>query len=380
MADDAELERQLRSFGATLQHHVGEPIQAPRLAAAPSASMATGLDSGDRDGRSGWSRRWMAVAAAVVLVVAGVVVLATVRAGDTPDPTPATDTDVSMPTPTTTGTDVPASVVVDGDSVIDPTRLRFAEPLPDGTASYFDDPTLPAPQLITPTSGGGGPSSNPDGGGTDSVRLVVMDGTRFVMRAVVVDVADSGVEPTGETVDIGVEGARYVDADRGAIAIPLDTGTRLVGPEEYFTFGGGGPFVEANELVDLATVIGQRPIGDIDAVAGIYVFDGSIDGEPIGVFTPDNVTVKQGPATGPFYQTTLIRFPEPLTAIDLTALVRAFNRGQIDPAEVGDVTFTAGPAAYIELVSPVDLLLAFAPSDLGDTLDTLIFVPISDLE
>ena len=47
---------------------------------------------------------------------------------------------------------------------------------------------------------------------------------------------------------------------------------------------------------------------------------------------------------------------------------------------LGDVTFAAGSRTYLELVSPVDLLLVTAPTALGDILDRLQFRPLGELE
>lgn len=78
--------------------------------------------------------------------------------------------------------------------------------------------------------------------------------------------------------------------------------------------------------------------------------------------------------------TTIVRLQETPTAQELVAIAYALTRGEIDPPALGDVTFAAGSRTYLELVSPVDLLLVTAPTALGDILDRLQFRPLGELE
>ena len=76
----------------------------------------------------------------------------------------------------------------------------------------------------------------------------------------------------------------------------------------------------------------------------------------------------------------LTDFQETPTAQELVAIAQALTGGEIDSPALGDVTFTAGSRTYLELVSPVDLLLVTAPTALGDILDRLQFGPLGELE
>jgi hypothetical protein len=307
---------------------------------------------------------WWLVAAASVLVFALVGALALIdRSNDDAPTTPA--------------------ILSDADAVIDPSRLRFTEPLAGGTVAFFDDPTLPAPRVApersVPASPGEVDSLADE---PDSVQVIVMDGATLLMRAIVVDGPDPGPGGSGPAVDIGIAGARYVSADEEAITIPLGDGIRLVAPAESFTFGGGGPFVDPDTLIDVAAAIGDRPIEEIDDLDGFYVADATLDGDPSGVLTVDTVTVTHGPSEEPFdgVNATIIRLEETPTAQELLSIAHAITRGEVDPAALGDVTFTAGSRTYLELVSPVDLLLVTAPTTLGDILDTLQFGPVDEIE
>lgn len=306
--------------------------------------------------------RWWLVAAASVLVFALVGALALIDRSDDDD--------------------APA-IQSDSDAVIDPSRLRFSEPLADDTVAFFDDPTLGAARVAPERSIPASPSDlDALADEPDSVQVIVMDGATLLMRATVIDGPDPGAGATGPAVDIGIDGARYVSADEFAITIPLDDGLRLVAPTESFTFGGGGPYAAPGTLVDVATAIGNRPIGEIDDLDGFYVADATIDGERSGLLTVDTVTVTHSPNEEPSdgVTTTIIRLQETPTARELVSIAHAITSGDIDPPALGDVTFTAGPRTYLELVSPVDLLLVTAPTTLGDILDSLQFGPLGELE
>lgn len=75
-----------------------------------------------------------------------------------------------------------------------------------------------------------------------------------------------------------------------------------------------------------------------------------------------------------------MRLPQTPTAQELVSIAHALAGGNTDPPALGDVAFTAGPRTYLELVSPVDLLLVTAPTTLGDILDSLPFGPLGELE
>lgn len=307
-------------------------------------------------------RGWWLVAAASVLVSALVGALALIDRSDDAPITPATQSD--------------------GGAVIDPSRLRFAEPLADDTVAFFDDPTMPAPHVVPDRSVPASPDDpNPLADRPDSVQVVVMDGATLLMRGTVVDVSDR-IDPSGPAVDVGVDGVRYVDADEGAIAIPLGDGFRVIAPAEYFTFGGGGPFIEPSTLVDIATTVGDRPMDEIGDLDGFYVADATIDGERSGILTVDTVTVTNSSSGEPSdgVSSTIVRFPEPPTSQELLSIVQALTRSGIESPALGDVRFTAGPGTYLELVSPVDLLLVNAPTALGDILDNLQFGPLDELD
>ncbi len=311
-------------------------------------------------------RGWWLVAAASVLVFALIGALALIDRSDDDAPTrPA--------------------IQSDGDAVIDPSRLRFSEPLDDDTVAFFDDPTIPAPRVAPERSVPALPGAaylDALADQPDSAEVIVMDEATLLMRAIIIDAPDPGAGPGGPAVDIGIDGARYVDADEVAITIPLVDGIRLVAPAELFTFGGGGPYVEPGTLVDIATAIGDRPIDEIDDLDGFYVADATIDGEQSGVLTVDTVTVTHSPSGEPSdgVNTTIVRLQKTPTAQELVSIAHALTGGEIDSPALGDVTFTAGSRTYLELVSPVDLLLVTAPTALGDILDSLQFGPLGELE
>ena len=273
----------------------------------------------------------------------------------------------------------------DGDAVINPSRLRFSEPLADDTVAFFDDPTIPAPRVAPERSFPALPGAaylDSLTGEPDSVEVIVMDGATLLMRAIIVDGPDPGAGPGGPAVDIGIDGARYADGGEVAITIPLVDGIRLVAPVELFTFGGGGPYVDPGTLVDIATAIGDRPIDEIGDLDGFYVADSTIDGERSGVLSVDTVTVTHSPSgeSSDGVNTSIVRLQETPTAQELVAIAQALTGGEIDSPALGDVTFTAGSRTYLELVSPVDLLLVTAPTALGDIHDRLQFGPLGELE
>jgi hypothetical protein len=304
--------------------------------------------------------RWWLVAAASVLVFALVGALALIDRSDDEAPT----------------------IQSDGGAVIDPSGLRFSEPLAEDTVAFFDDPTIPAPRVAPERTVPASPGDlDALADQPDSVRVVVMDEATLLMRGGIVDVPD-GADPTGPPVDVGVDGARYVDADEGAIAIPLGDGFRIVAPAEYFMFGGGGPFIEPAVLVDIAAAVGDRPIEEIDDLDGFYVDDATIDGERSGLLVGDRVTVTHSPSeeSSDGLTTSIVRLPDTPTQQELLSIAHSVTRGEIDPPALGDVAFTAGTRMYLELVSPVDLLIVNAPTALGDILDSLQFGPLDELE
>ncbi|HSM65576.1 MAG TPA: hypothetical protein VK860_04660 [Ilumatobacteraceae bacterium] len=304
--------------------------------------------------------RWWLVAAASVLLFALVGALALIDRSD--DEAPA--------------------IQSDGGAVIDPSGLRFSEPLAEDTVAFFDAPTIPAPRIAPEQTVPASPGDlDALANQPDSVRVLVMDEATLLMTGVIVDVRD-GADPTGPTVDVGVDDARYVDADEGAIAIPLGDGFRIVAPREYFMFGGGGPFIEPAVLVDIAAAVGDRPIEEIDDLDGFYVDFSTIDGERSGLLGVDQVTVTHSPSeeSSDGVTTSIVRLPQTPTQQELLSIAHSITRGEIDPPALGDVTFTAGTRTYLELVSPIDLLIVNAPTTLGDILDSLQFGPLAELE
>jgi hypothetical protein len=303
-------------------------------------------------------RSWWLAAAASVLVFGLVGAIALIdRSGETPPSAPPDDA-----------------------SVIDASRLRFSEPLADDTIAFFDDPSLPPPRVAPVSSVPASPGDQESiASQPDSVSAIVMDGATLLMRGVIIDLTQ--YDPTGPTVDVGIDGARYVDADEGAIAIPLGDGFRVVGSRDHFAFGGGGPVVEPAVLVDVATAVGDRPIEEIGDLDGFYVDDATIDGEQSGLLRADRVTVTHSPSEDPFngVTTSIVRLQEPPTEQELLSMAHAITLGQVDPVTLGDVAFTAGSTTYLELVSPVDLLIVNAPTALGDILDSLQFGPLDEL-
>lgn len=122
MQVDQELERQLRAFGRTLQHDVGEPITPS--AASDLAPASTGAPHG-RTGRSTASdtRRWPVIAAAAALVVAAVGALVLVGRGGTPESPAATGLDATPDAVVPSESDVVQIdhvVLVDGEPVGEP--------------------------------------------------------------------------------------------------------------------------------------------------------------------------------------------------------------------------------------------------------------------
>ncbi len=352
-SNDPELEtrvrRALRSLAETHQpSSSGQPVTQP-------------TDSQSR-------RTWL-IAAATLLVVGGVVAVFAVGGRETSTSPVATE-------PPTTDTSEPSDTPDAGrDVVIDPAVLRFSEPLPDDMVAFVNDTALPAPSIAERGIAGSGPGLQ-----QDSIRVVVMDGPRLLMRGGVVDVpADTEPDrPVGPAVEIGVEGAAYLDADEGAIAIPLGDGRRIVGPDEFFMFGGGGPYIDPEALVEIATAIGQLPLDQVDELPGFFVYQGSAGGEtidPLGV--ADATTVEHGQAG--LSSLTMYRLAEPPTAPELLAIGHALFRGELDEPAIGDVALTSGGQLYLELVSPVDLLVLNASADLDTRIAAIDFSPATEL-
>jgi hypothetical protein len=312
-------------------------------------------------------RSWL-VAAAALLVVGGVVAVFAVAGRDTSPSPIATD-----PPPVTTPNDTPNA---DGDVEIDPAAMRFAEPLPNGTAAFVNDTSLPTPIIGERGIVARGPAPSPD-----SVRVVVMDGPRLLMRGIITDVpAETDLDrPLGPAVSIGVDGATYLDADEGGIVIPIDGGRRIVGPDEIFTFGGGGPYIEPDALIEIASAVGQLPIDQVDQLPGFVVYQGTMGGEtldPLGV--ADATTVQHG--VDGYAGVTLYRLADTPTAFELLAIGHALFRGELELLPVGGVALTAGGQSYLELLSPVDLVVLNASADLDERIEALDVAAAADLD
>lgn len=321
-------------------------------------------------------RRWLAMAAAAVLVVGGVTAVVALAGRDpstAPSATVATSSETlpeaSASSSVATEPSAPSAIApnADGDVAIDPDRLRFRSPLADGVVAFVDDPSLPRPQLEPGEVVVIGDQRSDALG--DTVRFVAMNGTDLLMRGSVVDltVADAP-EAIGPIVDVGVEGARYVDDDEGAIVLPLgDEDVRIVGPNDYFSLGGGGPHVDPATLRAITRAIGAVPISDIDSLPGFFVDDGVVDGEtldPLGMRR--GVRVQHGTAAPESTSVTLVRLADPPTALDLIAAANSLTRrGEIDVPAIGEVSMVVADGLYLELVSPVDLLVLSTPDPSG---------------
>ena len=317
MLNDPDLESRVRRA----MHSLADAHQ-PSSSVQPAAQPTN--DSGQR-------RTWLIVAA-TLLVVAGVVAVLAVAGRDT-SPSPV----VTEP-PVTASSEPRATPNADGDIAIDPADLRFSEPLPDGMVAFVNDTALPAPSVADYSDipvVGNDPTLDPP---PDSIGIVVMDGPRLLMRGTVVDLppdTEAGLAK-GQAVEIGVEGATYSDEDEGAIIIPIDGGRRIVAPDEYFSFGGGGPFIEPDALVEIARAIGQLPLDDVDQLPGFFVFQGWASGEainPLGV--AERTSVEHGQAGSP--SLALYRLAQPPTALELLAIGNALFRGELNDSTIGDV-------------------------------------------
>ncbi len=353
MSNDSDLEARVR--------RAMHSIAGAHRPSSSAASLTQPSDSAPR-------RTWL-IAAATLLVVGGVVAVFAVAGRDT-------STSPVVTEPLVTATSEPSdSLDVDGDVTIDPAALRFSEPLPDGTVAFVNDTSLPAPSVAE--RGIAGPDPGPV---SDSVRVVVMDGPSLLMRGIITDLpADTALDrPVGPAVEGGLDGATYLDADEGAIVIPIDDGRRIVGPDEIFTFGGGGPYIEPDVLVEIATAVGQIPIDQIDQLPGFFVYAGTVDGETIDPLSVADATTVQHGEVG-YAGLTSYRLTETPTAVELLAIGNALLRGQLDDAAIGDVTLTSAGQFYLELVSPTNLVVLNASTDLDERIADIDFAAAVDL-
>lgn len=333
----------------------------------------------------GAPRRTWLIAAAMLLVVGGVVAVFVVSGRDTSPPSVATEPSVSLPS------EPGDPRAADGDVAIDPGVLRFSEPLPDGSVAFVNDTSLRAPSIAErgavdalPERGRVGSDPGPD---PDSIRVIVMDGSRLLMRGIIVDVpADTDLDrPLGPPVDIGVDGATYIDADEGAIVIPIDDARRIVGPDEIFMFGSGGPYIEPDALIEIASAVGQLPFDHVARLPGFFVHQRSVGGEtidPLGRAAAVRVEHRDALASDGSTELTLYRLAEPPTAVELLAIAHALlgPGGTLDDAAVGDVALTAGGTVHLELVSPVDLVIMSASADLDQRIESIDFTTAADLD
>lgn len=331
----------------------------------------------------GRSRRPWLLAAAAVLLVGGVGALLVAAGRDSTTSTvPSDSAPSSGPEPISPATTLPASTTPNaaGDRPIDAGELRFAEPLPEGVVGFVNAPgSLPPPGSGDPPSIGVSPGT---GASSDGLRFVAMDGPRKLMDGVVTELAAADDRPPfdGPPVDVGVDGARYVDADEGAIVVPVDGGERIVGPRELFTLGGGGPFVDEQVLVETTRLIGDLPLATVDEVEGLTVVAGTLDGEPVDPLgVGDAAVVRHGSGAA---TVTLYRLDDRPSALELVAYADTLATGLRTVPTVGDIAFVGTSSVYVELVSPVDLLVVGAPGD--DELEAAVaaidFAPLAELE
>ncbi len=319
-------------------------------------------------------RAWL-MAAATLLVLAGVAAVFAVANRDTSTSPMVTEPPVMAPS------EPSATPNAHGDATYDPADLRFSEPLADGVAVFVNDTSLPAPNVPgsrdVPLLGNETDSTGPP---TNSVRIVAMDGPRLLMLGAIVDVV-SDTEPDlarGPDVEIGVDGATYLDEDQGGIVIPIDGGRRIVAPDEYFQFGAGGPFIDPDALIEIATAIGQLPLDQVDQLPGFFVFEFVADGEatdPSGI--ADATRIEHGERFGS-PSVTLYRLAKPRQRSNFGRSLTCCSAVRSTIQRPKTPLFSDGQY-YLELVSPVDLVALNAPDDLEALVASIDFAPLADL-
>lgn len=336
-------------------------------------------------------RRVLVLAAAALLLLGGIAALFAVAGrDDDPEPSatePPAEPEVNVPEPTAPDPAPDTTAVVadpaptgvpnaTGDVTIDPAGLRFAEPLPDGVVAFLDAFPDLEPAVVRETPGF--PAQDDPG---DSARFVALDGPHLLVIGNVVDASAEAVEVDGDAVDIGIEGARWADAAMSAIAIPTGDRVRIIGPTDYFTLAARGPFVDPAVMTEVAAAIGTTPLGELADVPGIHPMTGTVDGEPLD--TPidgDSITVDHGGLPSP--SVTLVRLDEPPTALDLAGIAYGVARELTETPQIGDVTFSGTGPVYVELVSPVDLVIVATSlqRELDELLPRLDVAPLDELD
>lgn len=219
-------------------------------------------------------RHWWLAAAASVLVVALISAIALIDRSGSPT-TPADivdpiDGDASTPGgadplsattvapgPTTTvdigaePSETPSPRAVE-PVLPDPSRLRYQTPLPDDAVAFVDDDSLSAPEVVElPGVPGPQPGGDPP---SRQAWFVLMDGAEVEATGAIVEITDdwNPSEFSGEPVDIGVEGAVFVDDTEAAIAWPVDGSARFVAAAAFLLTGESDPEVSRAELTAVA--------------------------------------------------------------------------------------------------------------------------------
>ncbi len=276
--------------------------------------------------------RWL-VAAVLIVIALGIGGLLLAVSGDSDGPPPV------VTDPTILG-------------VPDPATLRYQERLGDDVVAFVDDLSLAAPEVseeFAPPV----PAALPADPSQREARVIWIDDSDVVVRGIL---GEFGVpfdesQSTGDAVDIGIPGARFTDEQSAVIVYPVDGATRIVGTDDAFQFGRPDPDVSAEQLIELARIIGTT--GDWDAQSpgdGVWLFESTVE-------TSERATVVE---QGPSRNTTLTRFDEPLSAEQFFAYA-SLRAEPAAGATVGDTAILANAEftdaeVYYELISPFDVV------------------------
>lgn len=313
-------------------------------------------------------RRWWLAAAASVLVVALIGAVALIDRSDAPTttvaPAPTTTVDVDTEPATT-----PSQRAIE-PVFPDPSGLRYQDPLPDDVVAFVDGRSLRPPEVVELPSVPG-PEPGDDFPGRQAW-FVLMDGAEVEASGAIFERNDdwNPSQFSGEPVDIGVEGAVFVDDTEAAIAWPVDGSPRIVATQSFLLFGGSDPEVSTAELTAVARAVGTSE--DWTTVEleeqGVFVFEvPSALGDAAGGL-PSTI-VEHGPGL----RVVLRRFDEPLTEQRFLAFAADTLRpaGAELPADaaLGDTAIDPD-GSYIELLSPVDVVVVtFGRPGLGSLID-----------
>jgi hypothetical protein len=237
----------------------------------------------------------------------------------------------------------------------DVSTLRYPEPLPDDAAAFVNDLALGAPTLSEP-EGVSGPEPQE---GFRQARFVLLDGAEVLARGVIAQVpgAWDSSEYTGAPIDIGLDGAVFVDDEEAAIAYPVDGTPRIVASDSFLRSGSADPAVTPGELAEVARAVGVSDDWNAVELAnrGIHVFDELLSSAPVPG-TPRRVSVDHGPTLS----VVLRRFDQPLSEqqfIAFAANLLATPGSELpDGVELGDTAITL-EQGYVELLSPVDVVV-----------------------